>query len=314
MDETKILLELKFVSSLCVHRFINLLCEETISFLSVFSSDPLFHCIVAFCTLVFLYLPHLFLKIILSPVPILTAILLLSILRLGAIQRSQHERRENHVKHEEQPIVYEENKGSKYKGEKQSPCTIEPDETKSVEQVHQWVHSETEVISDMGFESSSRFVEWNVKAPLEVIYEEYGEGEEAGDDANENVGIMRYPSLSRFYPESDSDSESESEFPAIGDWDSPEDLEFRWGEEEEDDGDDDEEEEDREGLIEIALDGCKRKRNLEFNFDEENLIEIDISPSRYRELSGDDEVFSGIRGICSSELRMKLFQHETPPP
>ena len=51
--------------------------------------------------------------------------------------------------------------------------------------------------------------------------------------------------------------------------------------------------EDREGLIEIALDGCKRKRNLEFNFDEENLIEIDISPSRYRELSGDDEVFSG---------------------
>lgn len=46
-------------------------------------------------------------------------------------------------------------------------------------------------------------------------------------------------------------------------------------------------------MIEIALDGCKRKRGLEFNFDEENLIEIDISPSRYRELSGDDEVFSG---------------------
>ena len=45
-------------------------------------------------------------------------------------------------------------------------------------------------------------------------------------------------------------------------------------------------------MIEIALDGCKRKRGLEFNFDEENLIEIDISLSRYKELSNDDEVFS----------------------
>lgn len=123
-----------------------------------------------------------------------------------------------------------------------------------------------------------------MKAPLEVIYEEYGEGEKVGDDVDDNMGIMRYPSLSQFYPEFDSDSKLESGFPTIGDSNSPDGVEFRWGEEEE---------EDREGLIEIALDGCKRKRNLEFNFDEENLIEIDISPSRYRELSGDDEVFSG---------------------
>lgn len=34
------------------------------------------------------------------------------------------------------------------------------------------------------------------------------------------------------------------------------------------------------------------ERGLEFNFDEENLIEIDISLSRYKELSNDDEVFS----------------------
>ena len=123
-----------------------------------------------------------------------------------------------------------------------------------------------------------------MKAPLEVIYEEYGEGEKVGDDVDDNMGIMRYPSLSQFYPEFDSDSKLESGFPAIGDSNSPDDVEFRWGEEEE--------EEDREGLIEIALDGCKRKRGLEFNFDEENLIEIDISLSRYKELSNDDEVFS----------------------
>nr|KYP51217.1 hypothetical protein KK1_026900 [Cajanus cajan] len=242
MDETKFLLELKFVSSFCLHKFVNLLCEETASFLSVFSSDPLFSCVVTFCTLVFLYLPHFFLKIVLSPVLILTTVLLLSILRLGPVE-----------------------------------------ETTSLEQLTQWVHSETEVISEMGFESSSCFVEWDVKAPLEVIYEEYGEGEDVGDDANENVGIVRYPSLSRFYPESDSDSESsENGFSAIGDWDSPEEVGFRWDEEEE-----------REGLYEIALDGCKRKRGLEFHFEEENLIEIDISPSRFRDLSGDDEVFSG---------------------
>ncbi|KAK7400478.1 hypothetical protein VNO78_11686 [Psophocarpus tetragonolobus] len=289
MDETKFLLELKFVSSFCLNKFMNLLWGETITFLSLFSSDPLFHCVVTFCTLVFLYLPHLFLKIVLSPVLILTAFLLLSILRLGAIQRSQHERKEDQGKPEE-PIIYEENRGSKCRGEKQNSSPVEPSEIKTLEQVHQWVHSETKVIPEMGFEPSSCFVEWNVKAPLEVIYEEYGEGEEAGDDGNENVGIMRYPSLSRYYPESDSDSESESEFPVIGDWDSPEDVGFGWGEEEEED---EGEEEDREGLIEIALDGCKKKRGMEFNFDEDNLIEIDISPSRYRELSGDDEVFPG---------------------
>jgi len=220
---------------------------------------------------------------VLSPVLILTSILLLSILRLGAIQKSRQDIRENQRKHEEPPIVYEENRASKCRGEKQSSSHIEPNESEPTEQVHQWVHSETEAVSDVGFEPSSCFMEWNVKAPLDVIYEEYGEGEEAGDDANENVGIVRYHSLSRFYPESDSDSESESDFPAIGDWDSPEDVGFGWGEEEED----------REGLIEIALDGFKRKRGMEFHFEEENLIEIDISPSRYRELSGDDEVFSG---------------------
>jgi len=30
-----------------------------------------------------------------------------------------------------------------------------------------------------------------------------------------------------------------------------------------------------------------------FHFDEENLIEIDISPTRHREFSGEDDPFSG---------------------
>lgn len=209
-----------------------------------------------------------------SPVLILTGILLLIILRLGAIQRSENEEKEKHV---EKCRNREEKQGK----------PIEPVETNSLEQIHQWItcNPEEELKLEMGFESSSRFeesfVEWNVKAPLEVIYEGY-EGEDAEQDPNEkrNMGIPRYPSLSRYYPESDSDSSSEGGFPARGNWDSPENLCFRW------------DEEDREGLIEIALDGCK-KRAIEFHFEEENLIEIDISPTRNREFSGDDEVFSG---------------------
>ena len=287
MEESRFfLLELKLISSLSLYDSMNSLWAETISTLSVFSSNPLFSCFIAFCTLVFLYLPHLFWKIVFSPVLILTWILLLTILRLGAIQKSQHEENENQGKYSESIVnVNEENRA--IKEEKQSSRPVEPKETKSLEQVHKWINSQT------GFESRPCFLEWNVKAPLEVIFEEYEgeeeeEEEEAREDPNEkgekhNMGVIqRYPSLSRYYPESDSDSSSESGFPAIGEWDLPENnCFFRW-----------DDEDDREGLIEIALDGCKNnKRDMEFHFEEENLIEIDISPMRYRELSGEDEVF-----------------------
>lgn len=284
MDESRFVLELKFESSLYLDKFLNSLLVEAISFLSMFSSDPLFSFIVTFYTLLFLYLPNLFWKIVFSPVLILTGILLLTILRIGAIQKSQNEQNKNQENHE--PItVKEENRASKCREEKQSSSSsIETEETESPEREHQWDNScnssEIENDSEMGFEKSSCFVEWDVRAPLEVIYEEY-EGEETGDDSNKreesrNMGILSYPSLSRYYPESDSDSSSD-----IGDWDSPEDICFRW------------DEEDREGLIEIALDGSKMKRELEFQYEEENLIEIDISPMRYRELSGDHEVLDG---------------------
>ncbi|KAK7302691.1 hypothetical protein RJT34_13586 [Clitoria ternatea] len=271
MDESGFLLEMKFI--------VNLFYTKTVSLLSVFSSDPLFSCIVTFCTLILLYLPHLFWKIVFSPVLILSGALLLVILRLGAIQRSKNEEKENLG--ETEPIANEENKGNR-NGKQGKP--VEPVEIDSLDQVYRWVksHSEEKFKSQMGFQSSSlfeeSFVEWNVKAPLEVIYE----GEETENESNEkqDMGILRYQSLSQYYPETDSDSSSESEFPAMENLDSPENLCFRW------------DEEDREGLIEIALDGCK-KRAMGFHFEEENLIEIDISPTRQREFSGDDDLFSG---------------------
>ncbi|XP_058735507.1 uncharacterized protein LOC131607525 [Vicia villosa] len=215
------------------------------------SWDPLFSCIVTFCILILFYLPHLFSKIVLSPVIILTAVLLFTILRIGAIQKIQHEQKENQQKHDES--VKEENRARKCREEKEKQ------------------RLETEVNSEMGLEKSLCFVEWNVRAPLEVIYEEYDEGEEKWDDSNEreenwNKGVSNYASLNRYFPESDSDSSSESGSPTIEEWD----------------------EEDGEGLIEIALDGRKgMKMDLEFQCEEENLIEIDIFPTRYGEFSGD---------------------------
>lgn len=120
---------------------------------------------------------------------------------------------------------------------------------------------------------------------MEVIYEEY-EGDEAEEDPNpnekypnpneeegtKNVSHERHPSLSLYYSESDSDDSFDGEvgnFPLIGEWYSPENRCLAWNEE------------DREGLIEIALDG--KKRGHDFHVEEENLIEIDISAIRNEE-------------------------------
>ncbi|KAF7803554.1 putative transmembrane protein [Senna tora] len=274
---------------MALSKLMNLLCVQTLSSLSVFSSHPLFSCIITLCTLILLYLPHLFWKLVLSPVLILTGILLLAILRFGANQRSQDE--QSGITSIVQPGSNQENRAIKEEKEQekiQNP--IEAEENDSLDKVHQWIattttNSETEFKSQMGFGSNALFEEcfvesWNVKAPLEVIYEEY----EEKDDTQRQMDDPKYLSslLSRYYPESESDSDSSSEggFPAMGKWDSPENICFRW------------DEEDREGLIEIALDGGK-KRGLEFQFEEENLIEIDISPTRNNEFSGENEVFSG---------------------
>ncbi|KAJ6738067.1 TRANSMEMBRANE PROTEIN [Salix koriyanagi] len=131
-------------------------------------------------------------------------------------------------------------------------------------------------------ELEGSFVEWDVSAPLEVIHEE----EEEEENPTRFGGLERYPSLSMYYPETDSDSDSDSDgvFSADGDWNVSERCRFKW------------EDEDREGLlIEIALDQIDNKKDTgsgldpgsDFYVEEDNLIEIDISPAK------NDELFPG---------------------
>ncbi|KAA8515378.1 hypothetical protein F0562_019011 [Nyssa sinensis] len=255
--------------------------QETLSFLSPLPSDPLFSTIVALYTLILLYLPRPFLGVVFSPVVISAGIVLLTLLRLGATQRIGKEFNSTEAKQ-----IHD-----------------------SADEDHKWVscetNSESKTETGLGFDLdpfpfyADSFVEWNVGAPLEVIYEEYeGEDHEENDDVpNEKeemrvVGLERYPSLSLYYPESDSDDSSEGEFPAIEGWDSPESMRFRW------------DEEDRDGLIEIALDG-KRTSEVMFRVDEDNLIEIDISPGRNDEFAGDQ---------CIQELSALIIGRPTTFP
>lgn len=266
--------------------------------LSPISSSPLFSSIVSFYTLILLYFPHLFLRIVFSPVLILTGILLFTLLRLGAAQRLLENEFTDYTLHVQTDPPEE----SKSKSQSQSQSQIsEPEITEQVT-----CRSETESETKTGhpdpitcFEVSFSFVEWNVRAPLEVIYEEH-EGEEAEEDpkddysdpnATRQFGLERSSSLSLYYPESDSDDSSDEgdlgDFPVIGEWSSPESACFAW------------EEEDREGLIEIALDHGDKKcsgssLDLGFHVEEENLIEIDIdiSPTRNEEFFGEKLRFS----------------------
>lgn len=263
--------------------------------LSPISSSPLFSSIVSFYTLIILYFPHLFLRIAFSPVLILTGILLFTLLRLGAAQRLlENEKFTDYTLHVQTDPPEE----SKSKSQSQ---ISEPEIT---EQVTCRSETESEPKADHPdpitcFEVSFSFVEWNVRAPLEVIYEER-EGEEAEEDRKDDYsdpnptrqfGLERSSSLSLYYPESDSDDSSEAsdlgDFPVIGEWSSPESAGLAW------------EEEDRDGLIEIALDHGDKKcsgsdLDLGFHVEEENLIEIDIdiSPTRNEEFFGEKLRFS----------------------
>ncbi|XP_050289036.1 uncharacterized protein LOC126727409 [Quercus robur] len=256
--------------------------------LSPISSNPLFSSIVSFYTLIILYFPHLFLRIAFSPVLILTGILLFTLLRLGAAQRLlENEKFTDYTLHVQTGPPEE----SKTKSQSQIS------EPEKMEQVTCRSETESETKTDHPdpitcFEVSFSFVEWNVRAPLEVIYEER-EGEEVEEDRKDDYsdpnptrqfGLERSSSLSLYYPESDSDDSSDDsdlgDFPVIGEWSSPESACLAW------------EEEDREGLIEIALDHGDKKcsgsdLDLGFHVEEENLIEIDIdiSPTRNEEFS-----------------------------
>ncbi|KAJ6728671.1 TRANSMEMBRANE PROTEIN [Salix koriyanagi] len=219
------------------------------------SFNPLFSCIITLYTLILLYFPQA-LRLSISPILISTLTLLLFLLRLGAVQRRQLS-----VTESDKAIQIQQNKGTHF-GEASNSSFLTHD-----------------------FDVS--FVEWDVRAPLKVIYEE-SEGEEEGEgDPNEKDagqyptrfgGLGRYPSLAMCYPETDSDSDSDSEggFSVAGEWASPERFCFNW------------EEEDREGLlIEIALDSDDRKdmgsdsdAGSGFHVEEDNLIEIDICPAK----------------------------------
>lgn len=226
-------------------------------------NDPLFSTVITLYILILLYFPTLFLATIFSPVLISTSILLLSLLRLGAIQRTNQE------------------ESSKEKYDTISSEFSATDDGKDPVD-RGWVSSKSKESSENGLGSdfsnspmsfyTHSFVEWDVRAPLEVIYEEYEGQEDDDDDVLEErrdaqvAVIERYASLSKFYPETDdSDTSSDEDFLAIRDWDPPESMCFRW------------EGEDRDGLIEIELEG---KEYSDDDSEEENLIEIDLSPAR----------------------------------
>ncbi|KAL0398668.1 UNVERIFIED_CONTAM: hypothetical protein Sradi_2210100 [Sesamum radiatum] len=219
---------------------------ETLSFL--------FSTIITLYTLLLLYFPSLFLQFIFSPVLLSTLILLLYLLRLGAAQKSAPPR----------------NGSNSAESDSNQPLPLPIQDQKWASRV-ELPPSRFEPDSNPFYADS--FVEWDVRAPLEVIYEEYeGDDAEGNDDGvsegkreSEMKIIQRYASLSLFYPESDCDTSSEGDFLMDGNWDSLDNMCFRW----------EEEEDDRDGLIEIALD---EKRNSEV--EEENLIEIDLSPAR----------------------------------
>lgn len=190
------------------------------NFLASLSSDCLFSTIAAVYTLLLLYSPcPLFTRFLFSPVVLPTLILLLYLLRLGASKDSQ------------------------------------PSDSAQ--------GSELTTGSDLdlgpGPFCDGFFCEWDVRAPLEVIYEEFEEDCD-GDGSREESAtkaaseIQRYASLSLFYPESDGDGSSEDY--------GGEEACFRLQKEEEDD--------DWEGLIEIALGG-------DDVFEEDNLIDIDVA-------------------------------------
>lgn len=271
--------------------------------LSVLASDPLFSTVITFCTLILLYFPNHFLLLVFSPILISTSFLLLSLLRLGAIQRSTQPPtstttttavKESNIN----AVVPTTKHGSMILDEYHKPVLSESNEefstnldlNNSTQQLsithhdliiddHAWVCSDLSAISSKcdsvsagpttttkSFYSDS-FVEWDLRAPLEVIYEEY-EGEEEEEEGKREVQmaiIERYASLSKFYPETDSDISSEEDLPTFRDWDSPERVCFQW------EGDD------KEGMIEIELGRTKKYSEDE----EENLIEIDLYPASY---------------------------------
>ncbi|CAL9226290.1 unnamed protein product [Arabidopsis halleri] len=204
------------------------------------SNSSLFSCFITLYSLILIYFPNDLLPIFLSPVLLISGALLLSLLRLGSTRESniRPEKSYEILKEAEEPKVF--------------------------------LVLDSDLMGD--------FVEWNLRAPLEVIHEEaYGEEEDPNEkDPTRFRKIERFPSLSLCYPESDSESDSASS----SEFNFPENMGFRWEEEEEDDGGIG-----GEGLIEIKLDRSHNSKmmmskwkqtEIDFHGEEDGLIEIDL--------------------------------------
>lgn len=242
-------------------------------------NDHLISSIVTLYILIFLYFPAYFLSIVFSPVFISTGVLLVYLLRLGAIQDN---RKELHSLE----TLQSNDSSDKFKpNQAYAVCTTEEEDKIYADVMSTTKDTNTEPSNDetctwdscdfkFGNDENT-FVEWNVKAPLEIIYEDDEEEDDGDDDKNEKrfKDIERYSSLSLYYPESDSDCSSDDDFAMDMNWESTESASatFRWDEM-------------GEELIEIALDG--KRRSQVFNDEEDSLIEIDISPGRNDEFAG----------------------------
>ncbi|XP_011001138.1 PREDICTED: uncharacterized protein LOC105108506 [Populus euphratica] len=237
------------------------------------SHNPLFSCIITLYTLILLYFPQAH-KHSVSSILIITLTLLLFLLRLGAIQRLQHS-----VTEGDETIEIKQKKDTHF-GRASNSCSLTLADKWGATQCAEKGRFDP----DPNLELKGSLVEWDVRAPLEVIYEGYEGEEEENPNEKDGVqdptrfgGLERYPSLAMYYPETDSDSDSDGEFSVAGERDMPERWCFKW------------EEEDREGLlIEIALDRSDTKKDmglgldpdLDFHVEEDNLIEIDISQAK----------------------------------
>ncbi|KAI4304327.1 hypothetical protein MLD38_039857 [Melastoma candidum] len=244
------------VSSL-VSRAVHFITEASAR-LSSLSENPLFSSILTIHILLFLYFPPFLVKLVFSPVTILAFLILVALLRSGSPGEAGRNpnpecRAERATTQEEPPFGH----GKEY------DC-----------------RAEQVLLSCSACLIDESFVEWDVKAPLEVIYEEY-EGEEAGEGKPvlKEDGLVRFgrlektSSLEVYYPDTDSDTSSEGELGLVreGGWPEEGSQPFEW------------EREDREGLIEIELDfgGSEKVYEEDLHVEEENMIEIDL-------LIGDD--------------------------
>lgn len=207
------------------------------------SSHTLFSTFITIYILFILYSPSILWRALFSPVLLIAATLLLTLLRSGAGDPSR------------------------------------PDPEKEEERTYPTQVSDDLSLANNSFEES--FVEWDVKAPLEVIYEgdeDSNQNSDLDSDKMDEAQFAGHPSLSMCYPETDQESGSstDGDFSVIGDWISEHDFSFGWCNPELN--------HDQDGLIEIALKSYGDEmmgNNLE---EEDNFIEIDIFPARRKEI------------------------------